>query len=102
MQIAWQGSAITVDNTPTIPEKEIGFGSPNFYTQRRLAVLFQRPSGLIRSYFFRIVQRTPQESSITHAKTGEQQSIPVRFNALADTTITDVQKQFFIIRDQAV
>lgn len=103
MQEAWMGSAITVDDTPdTGPEMEIGFGAPYFYNQRRLAVLFQRPSGLIRAYFFRKAQRTPQESSITHAKTGEQQSIPVRFNVLADNTEPDPQKQFFIIRDQAV
>lgn len=102
MQVAWQGSAITIDNTPLSgPEKQIGFGSPNFYIQRRLAVCFQRPSGLIRAFFFRIVQRTPQESSVMFHKTGEQQSIPVRFNALPDTAITDVLQQFFIIRDQA-
>jgi hypothetical protein len=103
LQVAWQGSAITVDNTPTTgPEKQIGFGSPNFYVQRRLAVMFQRPSGLIRAYFFRIVQRTPAESSLVHNKTGEQQSIPIQFSALPDNTITDVLSQFFIIRDQAV
>jgi hypothetical protein len=44
----------------------------------------------------------PQESSVTHAKTGEQISVPVRWRVLADTTITDPQKQFFIIRDQEV
>jgi len=44
-----------------------------------MAVLFQRPTGQIRAYVFRIMQRMPQESSITHAKTGEQISIPVRF-----------------------
>lgn len=104
MQIAWQGSAITVNNTTVsgTPEKQIGFGAPNFYIQRRLAVLYQRPSGKIRGYFFRIVQRTPQESSITHAKTGEQQSIPVRFNVLADNSISDPLKQFFMIYDQAL
>jgi hypothetical protein len=101
MQIAWEGSAITLDSTTTAPEQEIGFGSPTSYTQRRLAVLFQRPNGLIRAYLFHKVQRQPQESSVTHAKTGEQISIPVRFRALQDLTITDVQKRFFIIRDQA-
>lgn len=101
MQIAWEGSAITVDATPAAgAEKEIGFGQPVSYTQRRLAVLFQRPNGKIRGYFFRKVQRSPQESSITHAKTGEQISIPVRFKCLADTTETNVYKRFFIIRDQ--
>lgn len=102
LQIAWEGSAISIDATPTKPEQEIGFGSPVSYTQRRLAVLFQRPNGLIRAYLFHKVQRMPQESSVTHAKTGEQISVPVRFKALADTTITDVQKQFFVIRDQMV
>jgi hypothetical protein len=103
MQTAWQGSAITIDATPSSgPEQEVGFGAPNFYIQRRLAVLYQRPSGLIRGYFFRIAQRAPAESSLGHNKTGEQQSIPVSFNILADNTVSDVLKQFFIIRDQAV
>lgn len=102
LQVAWEGSAITVDSVPTEPEQEIGFGSPAAYTQRRLAVLFQRPDGKIRAYLFHKVQRMPQESSVTHAKTGEQISIPARWRVLADTTITDPQKQFFIIRDQEV
>jgi hypothetical protein len=104
MQIAWEGSAITIDTTTTTesgPEKEIGFGQPVAYTQRRLAVLFQRPNGKIRMYAFRKVQRMPQESSITHAKTGEQISIPVRFKAIADTSEPNIQKRFFIVRDQA-
>ena len=100
LQIAWEGSAISVDAGPTVPEKEIGFGQPTSYTQRRLAVMYQRPNGTIRGYFFRKTQRMPQESSVTHAKTGEQQTIPVRFKALADTTVTDVYKRFFILRDQ--
>lgn len=102
MQLAWQGSSITIDNTPTSgPEQEFGVGAAYFYVQRRLAVLYQRPSQLIRAYFFRIAQRAPAESSLVHNKTGEQQSIPVSFNILPDLTVTDVLKQFFIIRDQA-
>ena len=101
MQIAWEGSAITLDATPTTgSEQEIGFGSPTSYTQRRLAVLFQRPNGLVRAYLFHKVQRQPQESSVTHAKTGEQISIPIRFRALQDTSVTNIQKRFFIVRDQ--
>lgn len=102
LQVAWEGSAITLDATATPNEQEIGFGQPTAYTQRRLAVLFQRPNGQIRAYLFHKVQRQPQESSVTHAKTGEQISIPVRFRVLADSTVSDVQKRFFIIRDQAV
>ncbi len=106
MQIAWEASATTVDtaigpNMP-IPEQEIGVGNPDSYTERRLAVLFQRPSGLIRAYLFHKVQRTPQESSITHAKTGEQISIPTRFKVLAEPLISDPRKRFFIVRDQDV
>jgi hypothetical protein len=108
MQIAWEGSAITTDATPTSgSEKEIGFGAPTSYTLRRLVALYQRPqstvtatSGKIRMYAFRKVQRSPQESSITHASTGEQISIPVRWRALPDSTVSDVTKRFFIVRDQ--
>jgi hypothetical protein len=71
------------------------------YTQRRLAILFQRPNGRIRAYLFHKVQRMPQESSVTHAKTGEQISIPVRFRVLADSLDQDPYKRFFIIRDQS-
>jgi hypothetical protein len=103
MQVAWEGSAIVIDNTPpTGPEEEIGFGAPNFYIQRRLAVMYQRPSNLIRGYFFRIVQRSPAEATVTFAKTGDQQTIPVTFNCLADNTEPDMLKQFFTIRDQAI
>jgi len=102
LRIAWEGSAITLDVGPTPDEEEIGFGAPSAYTQRRLAVMFQRPNGFIRAYLFWKVQRMPQESSVTHAKTGEQISVPVRFKALADTTVTDPYKRFFIIRDQEI
>lgn len=100
LQVAWEGSAITLDSSPTVPEEEIGFGQPTAYTERRLAVLFQRPNGKIRAYLFHKVQRQPQESSITHAKTGEQISIPVRFRVLSDASMTDINKRFFVIRDQ--
>ncbi len=98
LAVAWEGATVISDTG--FGEKETGVGQPTAYTQRRLAVLFQRPNLKIRSYIFRKVQRTPQESTITHAKTGEQISIPVRFKALADTSVSDVQKRFFVIRDQ--
>lgn len=101
MQVAWEGSDISIDSTPASgPELEIGFGAPNFYIKRRLAVIYNRPSSKMRAFFFRITQRSPAESALAFNKTGEQQSIPVVFNALADNTVEDVLKQFFIIRDQ--
>jgi hypothetical protein len=100
MQVAWEGSAIATNTTPTPDEKELGVGEPTAYTRRRLAVLFQKNSGLVRAFIFRKVQRMPQESSITFQKTGEQISIPVRWRSLADTTVSDTKKRFFSIYDQ--
>lgn len=105
IQIAWEGSAITqatVADSPTGKEDEIGVGQAQAYTQRRMAVVFQRPNGKIRAFFFWKVQRLPQESSMTFSKTGEQQSIPMRFRVLADSTVTDPLKRFFVIRDQSI
>ena len=100
LQIVWEGSDITTDVVPQPDEREMGFGVADAYIERRLAVLFARPNGKIRGYLFRRVNRSPQESTINYAKSGEQQTVPVRFKALADTSITDIKKRFFIIRDQ--
>jgi len=101
MQIAWQGSSITTDATPgSGSEKELGIGAPTTYIRRRLAVLLKRKDDKVRGFFFRIAQRMPQESNVNFAKTGEQQQIPVRFKCLPDTSISDVNSRFFIIRDQ--
>ncbi len=100
ISMAWEGSPVTLDSGPTLPEEEVGVGDPTSYVQRRLAVLFQRPNGRIRAYLFHKVQRQPQESSITHSKTGEQISLPHRFRVLSDPAVTVTKKRFFIIRDQ--
>lgn len=105
MQIAWQGSDVTTDATPPSgSEKELGIGNPTAYIQRRLAVLFPRTYGgndiKVRAFFFRKVNKMPQESNLSFNKTGEHQSIPVRFKALPDASIADVNSRFFIVRDQ--
>ena len=46
-------------------------------------------------------QNPAAEGAVTHAKTGEQISVPLRFRVLAETTIPDPYKRFFIIRDQS-
>lgn len=97
LQIAWEGSAISTNGDG---EEVISFGQPTSYTRRRLAVLFQRPNGNIRAYTFWKVQRLPQESAVTHNKTGEQISVPVRFRVLPDTSIVDPYARFFSIFDQ--
>lgn len=100
LTVAWEGSPVTTDTDVSPNEKEMGFGSPIAYTPRKLAVLFQRPNGKVRAYIFRKVVRAAVESSVVFAKTGEQQTVPVRFRALADLSISDPYKRFFIIRDQ--
>lgn len=97
LQIAWEGSNITTNGAG---EETISFGSPTSYTRRRLAVLFQRPNGSIRAYSFRKVQRLPQESTVTHNKTGEQIAVPVSFRVLPDFDVTDPKARFFTIFDQ--
>jgi len=97
LQICWEGTAVTQNGAS---EDEISFGAPTSYTRRRLAVLFQRPNGNIRAYSFRKVQRLPQESTVTHNKTGEQISVPVQFRVLPDFDVTDPKARFFTIFDQ--
>lgn len=96
LALAWEGSTPSVVGSET----QMGVGNPLVYTQRRLAVLFQKENNNIRAYIFRKVQRTPQESAVVYAKTGEQQTVPVRFRALADTSIADQLQRYFMIYDQ--
>lgn len=65
-------------------EKQIGLGAPSSYIERKVAVVFQFPSGLIRAWVFRRCTRAPQEAGFTLNSTGEQVSLPIRFNCLAD------------------
>lgn len=96
MQFAWEGGTINTVGD----ENQMGVGQPTKYTRRRLAVIFQRADNKLRAYVFRKVQRAPQESTIDFSKTGQQQSIPVRFNALADASIANVNERFFMVFDQ--
>ncbi len=102
LSLAWEGDAVTTDTATTsgVDEVDTAVGAAPNYTQRRMAVLFQRPSGLIRGFFFHKVQRTPQETTIAFNKTGEQQTIPVRFKVLEDTSETNPLRRFFVVRDQ--
>ena len=98
LALAWEGSTPGVVGSET----QMGVGNPLVYTSRRLAVLFQKENNKIRAYIFRKVQRTPQESAIVYSKTGEQQTVPLRFRALADTSIANELQRYFMIYDQDV
>lgn len=100
LQFAWEGDPVTTQTVTSGNEKQTFVGSPLDYTERRLAVLFQRPSGKIRGFFFRKVNRSPQESTVTFNKTGEQISVPVRFTCLPDLSISEPKQRYFMIRDQ--
>lgn len=105
IQYLWEGGTITVDGGTG--ERTLPLGTPTFYRQKRLVVLFQRGStdggvtaGGIRAYAFRITQRSPQESSIVHNKTGDQVNIPFTWRAIADQTVVDPYARFGAIIDQ--
>src|SRR3954454_24489760 len=99
--IAWE-LPDPVDITKTAPqldERHSGLSAPTTYVERMVAVLFQFDSGLIRAWVFRRGLRAAQESGMTLQKTGEQVSLPVRWNALADSD-QDVDEQFGEIFEQ--
>lgn len=103
--IAWEGATVTLDTGVTPSEKETGFAGATSYTERRLAVLFQKPlsaGGGIVAYLFHRAVRAPQEGTLNFQKGGDAQVIPVRFNILADATQSDPLKAFFIVREQQV
>lgn len=96
MQIAFQGGSITTTGS----EESMGVGEPTVYIKRRLAVVFKKSDDKLRAHVFRLVTKSPQESSLAYNKTGEQQQIPVRFRALADTSIADTYTRTQVIFNQ--
>jgi len=110
-QLAWElGDITTVTPTaPALAERRLGLGAPTSYKERLIAVLFQfppEPSGaapataaLIRAWVFGRCYRAAQESGMTLQKTGEQVSLPVRWNAQADSS-KPVDEQFGIMLEE--
>lgn len=96
LQLAWEGGGISTSGG----FRTMGVGEPAVYTRKRLAIIFQKANGKLRMHAFRKVQKSAQESAIPYNKTGEQQSIPVTFRALADTSISDVNTRTQVIFDQ--
>lgn len=102
LSFAWEGDTVTTNASANGgPEKNTGFGPFESYTQRRLAVAFRRPtSGKLRLHFFHKAQRAPQESAVTYNKTGEQQSVPMRWRILPDTSLATIKQRFSLTFDQ--
>jgi hypothetical protein len=104
--LAWElpqsgaGSAAVVTKVePQLDETHIGLSAPTTYTERRVAVLFQFPDGIIRAWVFRRAFRAPQETGFTLNKTGEQVSLPIRWNCMADAD-SPIESQFGEIFEQ--
>jgi len=99
-QVAWELGPITaVTVAGGTNERHIGLSAPVSYAEKAVAVLFQFDSGLIRAVCFRRCIRAAQESGYTLQKTGEQVSLPTRWNALADSE-QPVDSQFGEIFEQ--
>lgn len=88
-QTAWELGPISAvsKTTPQLNERHIGLGAPVTYKEKTVAVVFQFPDLTIRAWVFRRCTRAAQESGLTLQKTGEQVSLPMRWNAL---TVPDV------------
>jgi hypothetical protein len=79
----------------------VSFGPFESYTRRRLAVGQRRPSsGKLRLTVFRKVQRSAAESTLTANSTGDQQTIPITFRVLPDTSVSNVLARYCTIFDQ--
>lgn len=99
-QTAWElGPISAVTVTGGTDERHIGLSAPTEYIERLVTVLYQFESGLVRAVVFRRCIRAAQESGYTLQKTGEQVSLPTRWNALADSE-QPVASQFGEIFEQ--
>jgi ribosome-binding ATPase YchF (GTP1/OBG family) len=96
LQIAWEAGAIATVGS----ERQMGIGTPTVYVKRRLAVVFQKANNKLRAFVFRKAQKSPQESAVVFNKTGEQQSVAVRWRALPDPSIAVVTDRIAMIFDQ--
>lgn len=100
-QTAWELGPITdvAKTTPQLSERHLGLSAPKSYAEYLVFVLFQFDSGLIRCWAFRRCIHAAQESGFTLQKTGEQVSLPARWNCLADSD-APVESQFGEIMEQ--
>jgi hypothetical protein len=106
LQLAWEGgtiASITVTaagDVAGVNERRLGFAGATSYTERRLAVLFMKPSGLLEAWCIRRAVRAPQETSLSFQKGGDPQTIAVQFNMLADGTVADPRDAFGYVFEQ--
>jgi hypothetical protein len=105
LALVWDMGPVTLDTVPTIPEKVMGFGDPDSYAQRQIAVIHRRTNpgtlnGLLRMHYFRLCSRTAAESSMVYQASGDQQSVALNMRAYSDPRITDPYQRVGYMRDQ--
>jgi hypothetical protein len=100
LALAWDMGPVTVNATPATPEKRVGMGAPLAYTQRRVAIVHRRVSGLLRMHFFYQCSRNPAETTLGYQATGDQQSVPFNMTAYADDYVSDQYSNVGFILDQ--
>lgn len=100
--IGWELGGTISDVTKAgaqLDERHLGLSAPVTFVERLLAVLFQFEDGIIRAFVFRRAVKASQEAGFTLQSTGEQVSLPVRWNMLADSA-SPVSSQFGEIFEQ--
>lgn len=101
LQFALDGGVLrTVATSYGGSEKQVGYGAALSYTKRRLALAHLRDDGKIRLVLVRKAQPTTQEKSFAFNQAGDQQTLGIRFRALADSSIADPKERFGTIYDQ--
>jgi hypothetical protein len=103
LALAWDMGPVTLNTLPAVPEKQVGFGAPDGYTVRRIAIVHRRPTtqgSLLRAHFFRKMIRQAAESTLGYASTGDQQSVALQMRGLVDDTVADQYQHVGYLLDQ--
>lgn len=103
LAFAWDAGPVTLNTLPAVPEKQVGFGAPDGYTVRRVAIIHRRPTtqgGLLRCHFFRKMIRQAAEATLNYASTGDQQSVALQMRGLIDDNVTDPYQTVGYMLDQ--
>jgi hypothetical protein len=103
LAFVWDMGPVTLNTLPAIPEKKVGFGAPDGYTVRSIAIVHRRPTtqgSLLRAHYFRKMIRQAAESTFGYASTGDQQSVALQMRALVDDNISDPYQNVGYLLDQ--
>jgi hypothetical protein len=103
LAFTWDMGPVTLNTLPAVPEKQIGFGAPDGYTVRKIAIIHRRPTtqgSLLRCHYFRKMIRQAAESTLSYASTGDQQSVALQMRGLVDDNVSDPYRNVGYMLDQ--